>query len=139
MTPRTKTILIAGFTFLVGGIGGAVAGGYVAINFTGGFFADGFMLGQAVNAQTRVAVLRQLRMNEPQKAIELLETHLDGDIIGLRADDKYAPSTNESVKKAISRARDYRAEYPRKTGLPEVDAGVHDVLNSNQDGQARRP
>jgi hypothetical protein len=139
MTPLTKTVLIAGLAFLVGSIGGAVAGGSVAIYFTAGFFADGFMLGQAVNAQTKVAVLRQLRTNQPQKAIELLETHLDGDIIGLKVDNKYAPSTNDSVKKAISRARDYRVEYPRKTGLPEVDAGVRDVLNSHQDGQARRP
>lgn len=139
MTPRIRTIVVAGVAFLLGGAGGIVAGVYVAIHFTSNFFADGFMAGQALETQVSVAVLRKLRANENQKAIDLLETRLDGYIIGLRTDRGYPDGTNESVRQAISRARDYRAEYPRKSGLPEADAAVNAVLNPGRDGGGGRP
>ena len=131
MTNRTKLILVTLGAFLGGGIAGGVAGGYVAFYFTSHFFSDGWMLGNSVDTQTHVSVLKNLRDGETKKAIEFLETTLDGKIVSLQTSEENAQRTNEAIAKAIQMARDYRAKYPRHTQYPEVDEMVSKVLNQN--------
>lgn len=129
MTNRTKLILVVLGAFLGGGIAGGIAGGYVAIYFTSRFFTDGWMLGNSVDTQTHVSILQNLRAGETKKAIEFLETTLDGKIVSLQTSEKNAQRTNEAVAKAIQMAREYRAMHPRHTEYPEIDDMVSKVLN----------
>ena len=131
MTHQTKLILVTLGAFLGGGIVGGVAGGYAAIYFTSHFFSDGWMLGNSVDTQTHVSILNNLRDGETQKAIELLETTLDGKIVSLQTSEENTQKTNEAVAKAIQMAREYRTKHPQHTQYPEVDEMVSKVLNQN--------
>lgn len=131
MTTRTKITLVALAAFLGGGVVGGAAGGYVAIHFTSRFFSDGWMLGNGVDTQAQVSILKNLRDGETQKAIEFLETTLDGKVIGLQISEENAERTNQAVAKAIQKAREYRAQHPRHTQYPEVDESVSKVLKQD--------
>lgn len=131
MTNRTKLILVALGAFLGGGIAGGVAGSYVAIYFTSHFFTDGWMLGNSVDTQTHVSILENLRDGETKKAIEFLETNLDGKIVSLQTSEDNTQRTNDAVTKAIKMAREYRTKHPRRTQYPEVDEMVSKVLSQD--------
>ena len=129
MTSRTQFVIVAIIALLVGGVGGGLAGGYVAAYFVGGFMSDGMMLGNAVDTQMNVAVLRSIRDGETERATEMLETSLDGNILSLSSSAEYSDRTNEAVAKAIRNARGYRSDHPRKTDLPELDNAVAEILS----------
>jgi Fe-S-cluster formation regulator IscX/YfhJ len=131
LSGRTKLILVAVAAFLGGAVSVGIAGWYAATYFTSHFFADGWMLGNSVDAQIQVSILKNLRDGETKKAIELLETTLDEKIISLQTFDENAQSTNESVAKAIQIAREYRTKHPRSTQYPDVDKMVSKVLNQD--------
>jgi len=75
--------------------------------------------------------LKALRAGDTNEAIDLLETDLDGAIIQLSA--VLREQKDEKMKAAyviaLTRVRDYRAMYPRKSGSEEVDKGVAEALS----------
>lgn len=131
MKSRTWTIVIAALSFLGGGIVGGIAGGYVVIDFMSGFFTDGWMLGKGVNVQTEVAILTDVHEGHTAKGMELLETLLDEDIVSLSVSSRFTSETNEAVRKAIAKAREYRGKYPRHSGSPELDRMIAKKLHQN--------
>lgn len=139
MSARIRTILIAFSALLVGALAGSVAGWYEATNFTARFFGDGWMLGKAVEVQTQVAVLKKIRNGQTAEATELLETHLDGNIMPLSNSKEYADRTNFAVAQAIQMARDYRSQYPRHTTFKDVDNAVNGVLQNPPGPASNQP
>ena len=127
MTNRARITLVALVAFLGGGVGG----GYVAVFFTSRFFSDGWMMGNGVDTQVQVRVLESLRTGEMEKATELLEVNLDGKIISLEISEENTEKTNRAVRKAIERAKEYRAKYHWHTKFPEIDEAVSKVLSQN--------
>jgi len=124
---------------LVGSLAGGVTGGYVASRFTARFFENGWMLGNAVEVQTKVAALQRLRNGETGEATDLLETLLDGDILPLRTSEVYAGRTNLAVTRAIQQAKDYRSKYPRSTGNEDLETAVDRVLRNVPSNEADHP
>lgn len=131
MTNRTKLILFVLGSLLVGAAAGGVTGSYVAIYFTSGYFSDGWMLGNSVDTQINISILKNLRNGDTEKAVEFLETTLDEKIISLQISDENTQWTNKSVSKAIRVAIEYRNEYPRHTENPDVDKMVSEALSKN--------
>lgn len=69
-----------------------------------------------------VRILQSLRSGDTNAAISLLESRLDGALISFST-----PSASPRVAKydkILAMARDYRAKYPRTSGIPEIDNGV---------------
>lgn len=97
----------------------------------GRFFGDGFMKGKSVDVEMKIEILKHIRTGNLDKATEMLEILLDGDLIGLSRSSDNSDDTNESIRKAANLARDYRASYPRHTNQPGVDSAVEKAINNN--------
>ena len=131
MTNRSRTLLIAILAFLGGGIVSGVTSGYVSIYFTTRFFTDGWMLGNVIDTEDHVKVLRVLREGKIEKAMESLEQSLNMKILGLLISDENTEKTNRAVSKAIQTVKEYRSKYPHSSKIPEVDEGIAKILEQN--------
>jgi len=128
MNNRTRKIVLVVVALLIGGIGGGIAGGYVAIKFTTSFLADAMMFGYAVDAKSNIGALKFIHQGDYEKATEILETSLDSKIIGLSESDDFTNKTNTEVVEAFQRARNYRTDYPRNSGSGKFDKAVEEIL-----------
>ena len=72
-----------------------------------------------------IGVLNRLRSGHTNEAMTLLETRLDGALIGL---DKLPHDDN--TEKILELAREYRARFPHQTSNADIDEGVARALNS---------
>ena len=72
-----------------------------------------------------VRLLQALRSGQTNDAIGLLETRLDGALIGYDV----LPHT-AGLDKLVRAAKDYRERFPHKSSNPDVDAGVARAFNS---------
>ncbi|TAK90407.1 MAG: hypothetical protein EPO06_09020 [Burkholderiaceae bacterium] len=130
MTFRMRTTLITLGVLFATAIASGVAGWHVGVDSAAGFFADGYMLRNTTDVRTQVAVLQSLRNGQTEKATELLEAYLDGNIIGLSTRNSFSNRTNAAVAEAIQKTKDYRSNYPRHTSIQEIDMGVDRVLQN---------
>ena len=127
---KRAAIILAVVTLLVG----IVAGGWAVADFYG-HFTMRLILGQlTAEASTTTATLKRLRAGNTTNTVELLEIKLDGDLIGLGAmlTDTLELKSDPQYIKTLQMVRDYRTQFPRKSGSPEVDAGADkefDLLN----------
>jgi hypothetical protein len=80
----------------------------------------------ALVAASNVRALDLLRSGHTNEAIEHLESQLDGALMKIGMDSKYARDFDAIIR----RAKEYRAKFPRHTSVPEVDAGVSRAFNS---------
>jgi hypothetical protein len=69
-----------------------------------------------------VAVLERLRSGRTNDAVQLLETRLDGALVGIGTAPQDARNAN--VNSAARMAQRYRGEHPHKAGTPEVEAAI---------------
>jgi hypothetical protein len=113
---------------LIGGTAGWFAAGRYYSRWAQQFVSAGALpeLGDAYHP------LKALRAGDTNEAIDLLEIQLDGAIIQLSA--MVPEERDEKMKaayvRALTRVREYRAAYPRKTGIADLDEGVVDALSS---------
>jgi len=79
----------------------------------------------------RLAALHALRADDTNQVVELLESQMDGQIMALGATMQEASITERPAAEAqlLTRLRDYRAAYPRKTNRPEIDQKVTGILS----------
>ncbi len=127
---KKAAIILAVMTLLIG----IAAGGWAVGMFYSRLTAR-LIVGQlTAEASTTTVTLKRLRAGNTTNAVELLEIKLDGDLIGLGAmlaDPREFKSDPQHIK-TLQMVKDYRAQFPRKTGWPEVDAGADkafDLLN----------
>jgi glucose dehydrogenase len=127
---KRAAIILAVLTLLIG----IVAGGW-AVGLFYGRLTTRLIVGQlTAEASTTTVILKRLRAGNTTNAVELLEIKLDGDLIGLGAmlADPREFKRDPQYIKTIQMVRDYRTQFPRKSGSPEVDAGADkafDLLN----------
>ena len=80
---------------------------------------------KTIDIAMSVRILQDLRAGNTNDAIKLLETRLDGDLIGYEV----LPHT-AGLDKLVRAAKDYREQFPHKSSNPDVDAGVARAFNS---------
>jgi hypothetical protein len=111
-------------------VAGAGAGGYLAwqetVEIMAGMMADFGTTTAEAGVATHVGVLERLRGGKTAEAFESLELLLDGDILSL-ANPAHVQLSERSTK-ILSRAREYRRQFPHTTANPSVDAAVQAAL-----------
>ena len=91
-----------------------------------------------VDLSDRYTVLSTLRAGDTNKASDLLESQMTGDILvfGSMIRDVPTDKRKPSDTRLLTRVRDYRTAHPFvTTDYPDVDKGVSEVfslLNTNQ-------
>lgn len=127
---RTKGILLGIAVFLAG----VFAGGGVTARFADEFIAqivemegDSNSMSSEGGIYMGVRLLDILRSGDNTKAIAVLESQLDGNLISLGAMPEQR--RKERTLKALRVAKEYRVRFPRATHHPEVDASVQRTLD----------
>ncbi len=124
--------LYAFLIFLAGSLIGVIVGGY-----GGSYLAASAVINNWVNSQTKdgraeVDILRQLRADEQENAIEILESELDKDIVSLLPEyhEKFRIQdlTLTSINETLLYAKRYRTEYPRESQGKLIDQDVARAL-----------
>ncbi len=116
MTSRAKWLGGLGLAFLLGG----AAGFYGGFSFGTGPVRRDWIYKDARDLQAEVAALRHLRKSENERAIEMLESRLDAQVLLFVPEEPYrflTPRETSMLHKAISDMRDYRSEYPFQSKL----------------------
>ena len=121
MSKKIAVLLIVGAL-----IAGAVAGGYGALCFYIRFTGLLVLNSSAAKTATAVSTLSMLRAGNETNAVELLEIHLDGELVTLGACLADAPvSKRDSMCLGVlQQARDYRVKYPRQSRSRQGDMAV---------------
>jgi len=126
---KTKAIILASGTFLLGIIIGGLLVGYVFVQYLK-FSGSGMEAQAYTSAAQSLRVLDYLRQGDAQSPIESLEVQLDGDLVSLWGFYKDTPADRRDphLLKLLAKVRDYRAKYPHKTGHAEMDQTITAVL-----------
>jgi hypothetical protein len=115
-------ILVA---FVAGAAGGWSYAGYQWSRF----FTLYFAATETSHVSLTLGTLKKLRANDFACSIESLEVSLDGSLSTLGATFNDIPeSEREKTLKALGKAKAYRAQFPRKTEIPEDDQEVERAL-----------
>ena len=120
---KPAAIILAVVALLVG----VVAGGWSVAAFHGRLTSRLFISSLTLDTSTTVDTLRRLRAGDTPNAVELLEIQLDGDLIGLGTffiADPRELKRDPSYSRTLQMARDYRAQFPRKSRSPKIDEDV---------------
>jgi hypothetical protein len=116
--------LFALFTVL-----GACVGAYLAIQFGTRFLSQGYAAAAIADTDIYITALRHLRAGEYDKGIASLESQLDATIIALAYPDEVTThGVKTAMSRALSKARDYRSEFPRETDDQQRDEIVQRAL-----------
>ena len=123
---KQATAIIAVVSF----VSGALVATWCAVAFYTQLTSQLVVGSSTSDAVMTVFELRSLRANNATNAVESLEIKLDVDLIGLTTylGKPYGFNRDPSYAKALQMVRDYRIEYPHKSVVPEVDAGVTNAL-----------
>ncbi|MEW6685318.1 MAG: hypothetical protein AB1393_03820 [Candidatus Edwardsbacteria bacterium] len=131
MAGKGKLLLGFALAFLVGTVVGLAIGGYGGFHFGACFILDQCLSKDARNIQSHVVMLRHLRTGKMDQAIELLEVHLDDELIIFDPEKPYprlSRQTTFEINKAIRESKEYRLAHPRKSNRPAVDQMVRNVF-----------
>jgi len=121
---KIRVVLISSATF----VAGAVCGGLAVAWFLNAVFMEpSVKYAASAGVATKVTVLDALRAGETEKATTLLEGLLDGDILTLSMLE--SAKQDETVKRVVSRAAEYRYKNPYRSGNAEVDRMVQRTLS----------
>lgn len=116
MTSRAKWLSGLGLAILLGG----AAGFYGGFSFGRDPVLRDWIYKDARDLQAQIAALRHLRKSENERAVEMLESRLDAQVLLFVPEEPYRfLSARESsmLHRAISDMRDYRSEYPFQSRL----------------------
>jgi hypothetical protein len=127
---RTKAILLGIAAFAAG----VVAGGGVTARFADEFLAqigqmeaDRNFISSEAGVYMEVGLLKNLRSGDNTKAIAMLESELDRNLISLGVMPEQRRT--ERTLNALRVAKEYRGRFPRATDHPQVDASVQRTLD----------
>lgn len=133
MSKKAAIILAVAALFI-----GIVAGAWT-VAFCYGRFTSWMVIGNLTSdAVMSVGEIKLLRAGQTTNTLELLETRIDGDLIGLTpflADRREFARIPSSLK-SLQTVKDYRTKYPRKSDSAELDAAANkafDLLNGQTD------
>ena len=129
MSKRAAIILAVAALFV-----GVVAGGWSVAFYYNRVTSWVVITKMTSEAMMSVAELKMLRTGQTTNTMELLETTIDGDLVGLTPflNDRREFNRYPSNIKALQTVKDYRTKFPRKTDSAEFDAyaaKAFDLLN----------
>ncbi len=128
MTNRARIILWSVAAGVVGLVIGCVLAAY-GIVYILRMDEDSKKLMKVVHVREEVLLLSSLRTGDNDRAIEILESDLDGDILELALDRGISTAMKGKVSKTIKVVGEYRVKFPRKTAHAEIDNAVQSVLS----------
>lgn len=134
MSLNAKSRLTFFLLFLAGSAVGFIVGGYTGSNFGIALIINNTLTSDALNVQTQVKALRNLRAGNTRQTIESLESNLDDHLVIFDPHDPYPglkDGTIVTIEKAIKSAHDYRLEFPRQSNRPQVDVMVKNLFNKH--------
>lgn len=108
-------------------IAGFITGGYAGIRFWQEFDTAALETRLMADARTRLAVLSSLKSANQDKAVDLLEIMLDGDVIGINAVIETSGRKAE-LRAVLSKIAQYRAESGYRSSEPQVASAVQQAL-----------
>ncbi|MEO7324754.1 MAG: hypothetical protein ABIW82_07995 [Dokdonella sp.] len=114
------TVLIA-FVSLIVGVSGA---SWFWLNFNAQFTNYGFVVRTEADIVTKVAVLEHIRAGQISDATKLLETLLDGDLIGARSLARDGTKFNANTRRAVALELQARAV----SGYAPADENVRNAV-----------
>ena len=141
MTTR-RFAMIAAISALGGLVGGAFGASWYWQNFYTQFMTSNLVLRTQADIITRVSVLEHIRAGRPENATKLLETLVDGDLIGAGALARDGHKFNANARRAVAlelRARKVSGYEPTD---PTVRAGVQEafrLLHASADAVGAQP
>lgn len=102
---------------------GVVAGGWSVAALYGRLTSRVIIGSLTSDASMTVAQLKHLRAGDTTNVIELMESKLDGDLIGLTPfiADPHDLKSDPVYFDTLRHVRDYRARFPHKSELPDTD------------------
>jgi hypothetical protein len=118
---RKRWIVLIALVSLVVGVVGA---SWFWLNFNAQFTNYGFVVRTEADIVTKVAVLEHIRAGRIADATNLLETLLDGDLIGAGALARDGAKFNANTRRAA--ALEYQARA--KSGYAPTDEGVRSAV-----------
>ncbi len=130
------SILLPIATLIIGLIGGW----FVSARFYNRWIESYMKTSEYNNLSQRSRVLIDLRAGKTNEAAEILETLMNGDILGLGSFLRDLPAGNRRPEdmRLLTTVRDYRAAHPWKAaGYPDIDKGVGDVFALVSTNQSR--
>ena len=128
---KRAAIILAVAALIIGVVAGGSSVAFLYGRFTGWMVTSNL----TSDAATSVAEIKMLRAGQITNTVQLLETRIDGDLIGLTPflSDRREFDRYPSNIKSLQTVKDYRAQFPRKSDAPELDAGADkafDLLNA---------
>ena len=109
--------------FLIGGLVGA---GFASYKYFRLVFGQGIETA-AGNLMADVAIAGQLRLGEPDEALERLEQRIDSEILSVANPPPHVPES-ALADRALRRARTYRERYPSASQMaPQVATALQGV------------
>ena len=132
MTTRTKSLLGIFTAFALGGAGG----GYLGWSGATTTMLDRALAKDATAIERYVDTLARMRADDPDSAIELLESWLDDVLIVAMEPSNFERRidgrTVSQVGDAFVAARDYRSAHPRTSDRSFVDEMVANVFAAGE-------
>jgi hypothetical protein len=110
---------------ILGGIGGSIAGLYLASKLEGESRMVALMNRSVAETKVGIALLRHIRNGNVDKALSKLEMELDANIVTLSS---VRPAQYEDggdlVNSALKAAKEYRTQHPWLSGNLDMDKAV---------------
>ena len=121
---------------VLGGIGGGIAGVYLAAKLEGESRMVGIMNRYAAETKVGVALLHRIRDGRVDEALNMLEMDLDANIVTLSS-VKTAQYENvgDLVNGALKAAKRYRTQHRWASGNPDMDKAVAQALSQIDEEQ----
>lgn len=116
---------------VVGLVVGGASGWFFTDRYLGRTWTQLIYSGAASEAQLDARILQKLRAGETEKAFEMLEAILDGNLITIGAMSEYVSSEtmNEGFFSALDVIREYRKQYPSSASTPHVQETLNRALS----------
>ena len=125
---KRRVILIACISAFVGIVVGAVCASQYWLNFNTGFMTSGLVLRTQADIIAKVAVLEHIRAGRLEEGTVLLETLLDGDLIGAGALARDGAQFNSNARRAVELERRARLVSGYQSPNPTVRAAVQEAF-----------
>ena len=130
MKSKKWLALVIFCALIVGGIGGGVAGVYLAANLEGESRMVALINRSVAETKVDIALLRRIRDGRVDEALNMLEMEVDANIVTLSSVElaKYEKG-GDLAKGALRVAKEYRTQHPWSSGDPDMDKAVANSLS----------
>ena len=122
------TFLIAIAAATLGLVLGLVGASWYWLNFNSGFMTSSLVSRTQADLVTKELVLERLRAGRAEDATKLLETFLDGDLIGAGALARDGHKFNANARRAVVRELEARRLSVYEPSDPNVRAAVQEAF-----------